>query len=198
MQFLPCGARIGRLPAVLIDLGGTHLAECDARGTRVKRKVYIETSVVSYLTSEPSRNLRVAAHQRITREWWSRRERFDLFVSEVVLEEAGRGDQQVAARRLAVIQGLPVLAVDSTVDTLARELLGSRALPPKATADAAHVAVSAVNGLDVLLTWNCGHLANPAIRAKIEPVCRSAGYAPPVLCTPEELGADSDAQGSDR
>jgi predicted nucleic acid-binding protein len=164
----------------------------------MKAKVYIETSVVSYLTSATSHDLVVAAHQHVTREWWRHRERFDLFVSEVVLEEVVRGHQRTAARRLAVLHGLPVLAVDGTVNALARELLESRALPPKATADAAHVAVSSVNGLDYLLTWNCAHLANPATRAKIEQVCRSAAYTPPVLCTPEELGVLRDAKRSDR
>lgn len=154
----------------------------------MKAKVYIETSVVSYLTSAASRDLVVAAHQQLTREWWQQRERFDLFVSEVVLKEVARGHSSAAAVRLAAIEGLAVLAVDSSVEVLARDLIESGALPHNATTDAVHVSVSAVHGLDYLLTWNCAHLANPTIRAKIGQVCRRARYTPPILCTPEELG----------
>lgn len=156
----------------------------------MKAKVYIETSVVSYLTSAPSRDLVVAAHQHLTREWWVRRERFDLFVSEAVLEEAAAGHREAAAKRTAALDGLPVLQVDTVVGELARRLIESGAVPSNAKHDAIHVAVAAVHGMDVLLTWNCTHIANASARGKIEQVCRAGGYVPPVLCTPEELGAD--------
>ena len=151
-------------------------------------KVYVETSVISYLTAAPSRDLVVASHQQVTREWWRRRHRFDLFVSEAVLQEAAGGDARAAAKRTAALQGMPVLKVDFAAYALARQLVEAGALPAKAEIDAVHVAVAAVNGLDRLLTWNCTHLANPVSRAKIEEVCRRAGCVPPALCTPEELG----------
>lgn len=122
--------------------------------------------------------------------WWRRRERFDLFVSEAVLAEAAAGDPEAAAKRAAALEGLPVLQVDTAVDELARRLIESGAVPPNAEYDAIHVAVAAVQGMDVLLTWNLAHIANAAARGKIEEVCRAGGYVPPVLCTPEELGAD--------
>ena len=76
----------------------------------MRPKVYIETTVVSYLTALPSRDIVQAAHQQLTREWWDRRDRFELFVSQVVLAECGRGDAGAAARRLEILAGLPVLA----------------------------------------------------------------------------------------
>ena len=122
-------------------------------------KVYVETSVISYLTSAPSRDRVVAAHQRVTREWWRRRGRFDLFVSEAVVQEAAAGEAGAAAKRTAALQGLTVLAVDVAADVLGRQLVQAGALPVRAQIDAAHVAVAAVNGLDRLLTWNCAHIA---------------------------------------
>jgi predicted nucleic acid-binding protein len=156
----------------------------------MKTKVYIETSVVSYLTSAPSRGPIVAAHQRLTRAWWRRRERFDLFVSEAVMEEITAGHPKAAAKRMAALHGLPVLKVDAAIDVLTRRLITSGAVPPNAEHDAIHIAAAAVHRLDVLLTWNCRHIANAAARGKIGQVCREGGYVPPVLCTPEELGAD--------
>lgn len=129
----------------------------------------------------------VAAHQQITREWWQRRDRFELFVSEAVLQEAAGGDPAAAAQRLGALQGLPVLDVSPVAGDLARRLVTASAVPQKALVDAVHIAVAAVNGMDYLLTWNCAHIANAVTRGKIERQCRVAGYAPPVICTPEEL-----------
>lgn len=153
----------------------------------MKAKVYLETTVISYLTALPSRDIIQAAHQQITHEWWQRRDRFDLFVSQAVLEEAARGDAKAAARRLAALEGIPVLAVGVEVSELAERFLRMRAIPPKAAIDALHIAVAVVNGMDYLLTWNCMHIANAALRGKIEHTCRGVGLRPPILCTPEEL-----------
>jgi len=153
----------------------------------MKRKVYLETTIVSYLVASPTPDIIQSAHQQVTREWWARRERFDLFVSRPVLTEAGRGDAAAAARRLRALTGIPVLTVSRGVAALANTLLRTRALPSKARLDAIHVAMAAVNGMDYLLTWNCRHLANAAIRGKIEDACREAGMQPPIICTPEEL-----------
>ena len=153
----------------------------------MKSKVYVETTIVSYLVAEPSRDIIQSAHQQVTREWWTRRDRFDLFVSRPVLAEAGRGDATAAARRLETLKGIPVLSVSRGVGTLANALLRTGTLPVKAYLDAVHVAIAAANGMDYLLTWNLRHLANAAIRGKIEEACRKAGIMPPVICTPEEL-----------
>ena len=152
-----------------------------------KSKVYIETTIVSYLLASPSADLIQAAHQQLTRNWWAGRNRFDLFVSRAVVAEAERGAQDAAARRVEALRGIPNLQFSRNVAALARRLMQSGTLPPKARLDAAHVAVAAVNGMDYLLTWNLRHLANAALRGKIEGVCRDAGTVPPIICTPEEL-----------
>jgi hypothetical protein len=153
----------------------------------VKPRVYIETSVLSYLTSWPSRDLVRAAHQEVTIEWWAGRERFELFVSEAVLAEAGRGDPSAARQRLAAVEGLPALTATAEAQSLASALLRAAAMPAKAAIDAAHVAIATVHGMNFLLTWNCTHIANAVMRETIEGVCRRAGFRPPVICTPEEL-----------
>ncbi|MGE3673604.1 MAG: type II toxin-antitoxin system VapC family toxin [Polyangiaceae bacterium] len=153
----------------------------------MKRKVYLETTIVSYLTALPTRDLVRAAHQQITTEWWQGRDRFDLFVSEAVLQEAAAGDPDASARRLIALQGIRVLAATAEVANLAHRLVAGGAVPAKAAVDAVHIAVAATNGMDFLLTWNCTHIANAATRGRIEQACRAAGVAPPVICTPEEL-----------
>ena len=150
-------------------------------------KVYIETSVVSYRTSFPSRDIVVAAHQQITHAWWATRERYDLYVSEAVLAEAGGGDPLAAARRLSALANVPVLMITEEVATLAARFVDEGALPRKAFVDALHVATAAVHGMDYLLTWNCAHIANAKIRATLESLCRCHGLCPPMICTPEEL-----------
>ena len=157
-----------------------------------KPRAYVETSVISYLTAQPSRDLVLAAHQEVTREWWSGRERFELLVSEAVLEEIGRGDAAAAARRVAAIDGIAVLAVTGPARALARAFLQAAAMPSKAAIDAAHVAIATTHGVDFLVTWNCTHIANAAVREKIEAVCRAAGFRPPVICTPLELQVEEE------
>jgi len=153
----------------------------------MKPKAYLETTIVSYLAASPSRDIVIAGHQQITREWWEHRNRFELFVSEAVVEEATRGDAAVAARRAALLSGIPVLDLAAEVHELANRLLLVRAVPAKALIDAVHIAVAAVNRVDYLLTWNCTHIANAAVRGKIEQACRAAGLQAPAICTPEEL-----------
>lgn len=150
--------------------------------------VYLETSVLSYLTARPARDIVTAAHQQLTARWWEvRRARFRVFVSEVVLEEAELGDPEAARRRLALAADLPLLALTDAAGALQRRLLGTAGLPAGAAVDALHVAVAAVHGMDYLLTWNVRHIANAEARRRVEAACRAEGYRPPVLCTPEEL-----------
>jgi predicted nucleic acid-binding protein len=150
--------------------------------------VYIETSIVSYLTARPSRDLLVAAHQQITVTWWDQeRAHYDLFTSQVVLAEARAGDPEAAQRRLAVLERLPLLDVTDAAIPLATALVSGQVLPAQAAQDALHIAVAYVHGMEYLLTWNCAHLANARLRSRIEQICRDAGYVPPIICTPEEL-----------
>lgn len=153
----------------------------------MKSKVYIETTVVSYLVALPSQDVIQSAHQEVTRHWWQRRDRFDLYVSRAVVAEARRGDPDAAARRLAALQGIPRLAGSRPAVDLAEFLIKKGILPVRARLDAAHVAIAAAHGMTYLLTWNLKHLANASIRGKIEEAVRTAGLRPPTICTPEEL-----------
>jgi hypothetical protein len=159
----------------------------------VNRRVYIETSVVSYLASRPSRDLIVAGRQQLTHAWWEvRRPVFDLVISQVVLDEARAGDPAAAERRLAFIANLPLLDLTTETAELAVTLITRVPLPTQAAADAAHIAVAAYHGVDFLKTWNVAHIANATLRRRVEDVCREMGYGAPILCTPDELMEDAD------
>ncbi len=150
--------------------------------------VYLETTLISYLASRPSRDLLVAAHQQTTHEWWTdRRENFECYVSQIVIDEASAGDPEEAKKRVEIINAFPVLEVPEAAELLTSAILASGAIPPRAVRDAAHIAVAAVNDVDYLLTWNCKHLANAQIIRRISVVCNREGYNMPVICTPEEL-----------
>ena len=157
-------------------------------GTLLKASVYIETSVFSYLTARPSNDLRAMANQSATSEWWeTQRPNYSVFISDLVISEAGKGHIEAAQRRLDAIANLPLLEISPKVRLLAQALIENHALPPKAEADAYHVAIAVVNGVEYLLTWNCTHIANAHTRPKIEATCRAYGYEPPIICTPLEL-----------
>lgn len=156
----------------------------------MKASAYVETTIVSYLTSRPSRDLIRAAEQELTRQWWATRSRFDLYTSALVRREAAAGDPQAAQRRLDVLLDLPEAPMGDDVVALADRLLQEAALPQKAAADALHIAVAVVHRLDYLVTWNCTHIANAAMRAKIEAVVRGVGLRPTIICTPMELLAE--------
>ncbi len=150
--------------------------------------VYIETSVVSYLTARPSASLVAAAHQQITRDWWDHhRLRFEQFVSPLVLDEASRGDADAARLRLAAIEGVATLEATDSAMKLVDILIHDGVLPRKAIDDAAHIAIAAVHNIDFLVTWNCRHIDNAEVKPMIRTVCNAHGYSCPEICTPEEL-----------
>jgi hypothetical protein len=164
------------------------VADDNGKDEATKPRTYIETTVVSYLTAWPSRDLIIAAHQQVTRDWWAGSgERFDLFTSELVLLEAGAGDPDAAAERLKALGGLPVLFADEPTRDLARRLLESAAIPDAAADDALHVAIAVANRMDYLVTWNLRHIANARMRPRIDDCCRTTGYSPVIICTPEDL-----------
>jgi len=156
--------------------------------TAMKQRVCVETRVIISLASRPARDSIVAAHQELTREWWEVRSgRFELVISELVEQEAGAGDPDASRSRLAAIEGIAILTLSDEAVSIAERLVGSGPIPREAAADALHIAVAAVNGIDYLLTWNCKHLANASLRVQIGALLEDAGYACPVICTPEEL-----------
>lgn len=154
----------------------------------MRPKVYVETTIVSYLAARPSRDLITAAHQQITQDWWeNRRTDFDLYISQLVVQEASAGDEQAIRQRQSILEEFPLLELNVSALALAQRLISDGVLPAKAVGDALHIAVATVHGMDYLLTWNIKHLANAAIRSGITATCRTQGYEPPVICTPEEL-----------
>jgi predicted nucleic acid-binding protein len=154
----------------------------------MKPKVYVETTVLSYLTARPSRDVVIAGHQQITRDWWeSCPHRFELVASELVVQEAGEGDARAVEDRLTTLRNIPLIETSEAALNLARQFVAAAAIPQKAADDALHLAIATTNGVEYLVTWNCRHLANATMRAQIEAVCRAAGYHPPIICTPEEL-----------
>ncbi len=154
----------------------------------MKPKVYIETTVISYLTAQPARDVVIAGHQQSTRDWWrNATNRFELVASQLVLTEASAGDPEAARARLAALDSLTLLDATEEALELAQQLVNAGAVPAKAAEDAAHIAIAVVNGIEYLVTWNYRHIANATIRSQIETVCRNAGFEPAIICTPEEL-----------
>jgi hypothetical protein len=152
---------------------------------------YVETTVISYLTAWPSRDLIRAAQQQITRDWWANQgPRFDLYSSQLVVLEAAAGDQVAAGDRLRILATMPMLDISEDALRLARQLIHASALPAIALRDAEHVGICATNGMDFLLTWNCRHLANAKQRDRIIQVCADFDLRAPTICTPEELFGD--------
>lgn len=154
----------------------------------LKPKVYLESSVISYLTARPSRDLVTAANQEFTRLWWRKsRSHFEIYVSEMVLFEIGRGDPEAAITRLSIAEQLPSLGVDLECSSLAERLLQCSGLTLTAARDALHIATAAIHRMDYLLTWNCRHIANAVLMPEFSATMSSWGYSSPVLCTPPQL-----------
>jgi len=157
----------------------------------MSNRVYVETTIVSYLTARPMRDLVAAARQEMTTEWWElRRGHFELYVSDAVLEEASRGDSGAAARRLEALQDVPVLETTADALDLAAHLVHIGIVPEKARVDALHIALATVHGTNYLLTWNCAHIANAELEERLRAALIERGFVPPVICTPEELMGD--------
>jgi hypothetical protein len=150
--------------------------------------VYLETTIASYLAAYPSRDLVMAAHQQITHDWWrTARDRFDLYVSEAVLNEIRRGDADAAGRRLELIADLPVLAFSDDVEWLVRAYERRLGLVGSARADLPHFAYAVAYNMDYLVTWNCAHIANGQVIRRFLAVNDEIGRPTPVIVTPEEL-----------
>lgn len=154
----------------------------------MKPRLYMERTIPSYLTSTPSRDLIIAGHQQVTKEWWEkRRAAFEIYISQLVIDEAGAGDPGAARERMLILRDFAMLDLTPEVGHLASAILASGILPRKAATDAAHIAIATVHGVDFLLTWNCVHIANAVIAKAVGNICRQYGWESPVICTPEEL-----------
>jgi hypothetical protein len=150
--------------------------------------LYLETTIPSYLCSRPSPNSLIAGQQAATHRWWQTRRRFfHLYISQFVVNEAGMGETNFAAKRLQILNPIEKLRITPEVDLFARRILSRRLLPEKAAVDAFHIATAAVHGIHFMLTWNCAHINNAEIIPDIEGFAAASGYALPVICTPLEL-----------
>ena len=155
--------------------------------------VYIETTILGHIAGRVHPDPFVADRQRVTCDWWrDHAPAYDVFISQLVLEECSEGDPSAAAERLEVVKDLDLLQSTDEVDDLADALIAEKAVPASEPRDAFHIAIAAVNGVDYLLTWNYKHIANATLRSRIEQVCRDAGFEPPIICTPDELVGTDD------
>lgn len=151
-------------------------------------RIYIESTIPSYVVARPARDLLQAARQQLTRDWWDlQREQHELFTSQVVLDEIAAGERAMAERRLELMAGLSLLISTPDIETLADDVLKSGLLPATADGDAAHIALATAYGMDILLTWNCRHIANAAIVGRLRKLVAERGYTLPEIYTPEEL-----------
>jgi len=152
------------------------------------KRVYIETTVASYFTARPSRDVMVAGHQEATRQLWPKfGSEYEAYVSALVYEEAGRGDPDQARMRLAAIKPFRMLDIDEEARTLAEKIIAGKDIPEEFPEDALHIAVAVVNGVDVLVTWNFAHINNPFTRIMVRKIVENEGYLCPEICSPEEL-----------
>jgi len=150
--------------------------------------IYIESTIPSYVVARPARDLIQAAHQQITRDWWDlQREKHELFTSQIVLDEIAAGERAMAERRLELMAGITVLELTPDAESLADDVLKSGLLPATADGDAAHIALATVHGMDILLTWNCRHIANAAITGRLRRLVEKRAYTLPEIYTPSEL-----------
>ena len=151
-------------------------------------RIYIESTIPSYVVARPARDLLQAARQQTSKDWWElKRHQHELFTSQIVLAEISSGETEMAKQRLETLAGIPVRRVNEQAENLTLEILGSGLLPADADRDAGHIALATVYEMDILLSWNCRHIANAAIQARLRKLAAKSGLTLPVLCTPDEL-----------
>lgn len=154
----------------------------------MKQTVYIETSVIIYLTSNPSRDIVVAGHQQTTYEWWNQsRDYFDSYISQFVIDEISSRDMLAANKRIEAIKNINELQVNDEVEKLGDIYLKSFNIPEKSKLDAYHLAIAVWYNIDYLLSWNCKHIANAVVNKKLIDINNKMGLNSPILCTPLEL-----------
>jgi len=151
-------------------------------------RIYIESTIPSYVVARPARDLLQAARQQLTRDWWDlKRKEHELFTSQVVLDEIAGGEAAMAKQRVALMSGITVARATDEAEALTQSILDSGVLPAHANRDAAHIALATVHEMDILLTWNCRHIANAFIQARLRKLADGAGFTLPAICTPEQM-----------
>ncbi len=155
--------------------------------------LFIETTIPSYYVSRPSRDVLLLARQELTRQWWNtQRQQFDLFTSQLVIDEAAQGESGKARERVELLTELALLDLNEEVSLLASKLINTGILPKIAGRDAFHLAAAGVHKMDFLLTWNCKHIANPFIADRLSSCFSAFGVHLPVICTPQQFFTDDD------
>ena len=155
-------------------------------------RIYIESTIPSYVVARPARDILQAARQQITRDWWDlKRVEHELLISQVVLDEIAFGETAMVRLRMDLVQDIPLLEFTDEVLEFAHKVLDSGLLPRESDRDAAHIALATVHEMDLLLSWNCRHIANAAIQTRLRRLAEVAGLNLPVICTPEELIGES-------
>ena len=151
-------------------------------------RIYIESTIPSYVVARPARDILQAARQQLTHDWWNtQRDKHELFTSQVVLDEIACGDVVMASQRHDLMDHMELLDLSDNAASLTKGILGSGVLPVTADRDAAHIAIATVHEMDILLSWNCRHIANAAIQARLRQLAHAVGCVLPEICTPEEL-----------
>lgn len=164
------------------------LNESDLYSDNMKTRIYIETSVVSYLTARPSSNTIIAGHQASTQLMWDMIGKdFDPYISDLVIQEVAEGDKQQARLRKNAIENFPALDIDNEVEKLAGLFLQKKTIPRDCPEDSLHIAVACVNALELIVTWNFRHINNPMLKHTVRKVVEEAGYEMPGICSPDEL-----------
>jgi predicted nucleic acid-binding protein len=152
-----------------------------------KLKIYVESSTISYLTARPTEEPIRKAKQILTHRWWEKRNFFELFISESVIEEIRHGDPKAASLRTQSVEGIPVLSLIDQVQRLAKTLLLLDVVPQNEEQDAFHIAYAAVYEMDYLLTWNQKHIANQQKRRQLEEIILGLHLKTPYITTPEQF-----------
>ncbi|MEI7696375.1 MAG: type II toxin-antitoxin system VapC family toxin [Chlorobium sp.] len=159
----------------------------------MKQIVYLESSVISYLTSRPNRDVIIAGRQAITLDWWeNQRHQFELRISVLVEEEISKGDSSAAQQRFEKVADIESLLISDEAIRIADLLLAEKVVPKGSEEEALHIGIAASQGVDFLLTWNFKHINNAETKNAITRLVESAGYVCPQLCSPEELGGITD------
>lgn len=146
--------------------------------------------MVSYYVSKPSKNIIIAGHQAATTDFWDILSNFDLYISEVVIQESSQGDPVMAKKRSDALADFPILDIDNEVRILIKALLEGNAVPEKYPEDALHIAIAARHGIDLIVIWNFRHINNPFTRMTVRRVIENEGFVSPEICSPNELLGD--------
>jgi len=154
-----------------------------------KPKIYLETTIVSYITARPARDIVALAKQCITQEWWEeKRQFFDLYISTVVVDEISKGDFMASQKRLDLIMNEQITLLDLSEESrVLGDEIADKFFPARAANDGLHIAIAASNGMDHILTWNFTHIGNEVDKAGIIKVCEEHDLYCPSVCSPEAL-----------